>query len=78
VLALEQGLGLAAIGLAIGLSLSAALARALGAMLYGVTAWDAPTYLLVSVLLMLVVVAATFTPAWHASRLDPKVALEQR
>jgi ABC-type lipoprotein release transport system permease subunit len=41
-----------------------------------VTAWDAWTYLLVSGLMIIVVLGASFIPAWQASRLDPKVALQ--
>ena len=76
-LVLKQGLGRAAVGLTLGLALSAALTRALGAMLHGVSAWDATTYVSVSGLLIFVVLAATFVPAWRASRLDPTVALRQ-
>jgi ABC-type lipoprotein release transport system permease subunit len=53
------------------------LTRALGAMLHQVTAWDPATYLAVSGLLIVVMVAATVVPAWHASRLDPKVAVQE-
>jgi len=77
-LVLKQGLGLAAIGLAFGLALSAALTRALGAMLHDVTTWDAPTYLTVSGLLIVVVVTATLFPAWRASQLNPKDALQEQ
>jgi putative ABC transport system permease protein len=76
-LVLKQGLGRAALGLALGLALSAALTRALAAMLHGVSAWDATTYVSASGLLMFMVLAATFVPAWRASRLDPTVALRQ-
>jgi predicted permease len=76
-LVLKQGLGRAAPGLALGLALSAALTRALGAMLHGVSALDAATYTSVSGLLMFVVLAATFVPAWRASRLDATVALRE-
>jgi len=76
-LVLKQGLGRAAGGLTLGLLLSAALTRALGAMLHGVSALDATTYVSVSGLLMFVVLAASFVPAWRASRLDPTVALRQ-
>ena len=74
-LVLKQGLGRSALGLTLGLALSAALTRALGAMLYGVSAWDTATYVSVSGLLMFVVLAATLIPAWRASRLDPTLAL---
>jgi putative ABC transport system permease protein len=77
-LVLKQGLWLALIGLALGLMLSAVSTHALGTMLHGVTAWDTWTYLLVSGLMIVVVLAASFIPAWQASRLDPKVALQQQ
>ena len=77
-LVLKQGLWLALVGLALGLMLSAVSIRALGSMLHGVTAWDPWTYLLVSGLMIVVVLAASFVPAWQASRLDPKIALQQQ
>ena len=76
-LTLKQGLVLGGIGLICGLALSAAATRTLGAMLHEVTAWDAATYLSVSGLLIVVVVAAMVVPAWRASRLDPKIALQE-
>ena len=78
VLVLKQGFWLALGGLALGLVFSAASSRALGTMLHGVTAWDTWTYVLVSCLMVVVVLAASFVPAWEASRLDPKVALQQQ
>jgi putative ABC transport system permease protein len=77
-LVLKQGLWFALVGLTLGLMLSAVSTRALGTMLHGVTAWDAWTYLLVSGLMIVVVLAASFVPAWQASRLDPKIALQQQ
>ena len=77
-LVLKQGLWLALVGLGLGLMFSAVATRALGAMLHGVTAWDPWTYLLVSNLMIAVVLAASFIPAWQASRLDPKIALQQQ
>jgi ABC-type lipoprotein release transport system permease subunit len=46
-------------------------------MLHGVTASDVTTYLSASGLLIIVVLAACLIPAWRASQLDPKVALQQ-
>jgi predicted permease len=77
ILVLKQGLGRAASGLTLGLVLSAVLTRALQAMLHGVRALDATTYTSVSGLMMFVVLAASFVPAWRASQLDPTVALRQ-
>lgn len=76
-LVLKQGLWLALVGVALGIILSAVSTRALGTMLHGVTAWDTWTYLLVSGLMIVVVLIASIIPAWQASRLDPKVALQQ-
>jgi ABC-type antimicrobial peptide transport system permease subunit len=76
-LVLRQGLGRAACGLALGPMLSALLTCAVEALLYGVSALDAPTYASVSAPLMVVVLAASFIPAWRASCLDPTAALRQ-
>ena len=76
-LVMKQGLGRAAGGLALGLTFSAGLTRALGAMLHGISPLDATTYVSVAVLLLVVVLAATFVPAWRASRLDPTLALRE-
>jgi putative ABC transport system permease protein len=77
-LVLKQGLWLALVGLALGLMLSAVSIRALGSMLHGVTASDPWTYLLVSGVMLAVVLTASIIPAWQASRLDPKIALQQQ
>jgi len=77
-LVLKQGLQLALVGVVLGLMLAAASTRALGTMLHGVTAWDTWTYLLVSGVMFIVVLAASFIPAWQAARLDPNIALQQQ
>jgi putative ABC transport system permease protein len=77
-LVLKQGFWLALVGLVLGLTLAAGSTHALGSMLHGVTAWDIWTYLVVSGVMMVVVLAASVIPAWQASRLDPKVALQQQ
>jgi putative ABC transport system permease protein len=76
-LVLKQGLGRALAGLALGLALAAAATRALGSMLHGVSAWDPLIYTTVSGLLIVVVLAASLVPAWGASRLDPRSAIQQ-
>jgi predicted permease len=70
-----QTLRLAAIGIGIGAAASWILARALGGLLFDVTASDPATF--VSVLLLLTAVAALagYLPARRASRIDPMVAL---
>ncbi|WP_426755763.1 ABC transporter permease [Myxococcus sp. Y35] len=74
-LVLRQGLRLTGLGLAVGLALSLGLARLLGAMLYGVAAYDAWTFAGVAALLSAVALVATWLPARRATRVDPIVAL---
>jgi putative ABC transport system permease protein len=76
-LVVRQSLARAAIGLAVGLSLSAVATRLLTTMIHGVAPLDPLTYASVSVLLMLVVAVASFMPARRASRTDPVSALRQ-
>jgi predicted permease len=70
-----QTLGLAAAGILIGAVASRVLARALGGMLFGVTATDPLTFLGMPVILTMVAVAAGYLPARRASRIDPSIAL---
>jgi putative ABC transport system permease protein len=76
-LVMKQGLARAAGGLALGLVFSGGLTRALGAMLHGISPLDATTYVSVAVLLLVVVLIASFVPARRASRLDPTLALRE-
>jgi predicted permease len=70
-----QTLGLAAAGILIGAVASRVLARALGGMLFGVTATDPLTFLGMPAILTMVAVAAGYLPARRASRIDPSIAL---
>jgi predicted permease len=71
----RQGFVLAAIGLAIGAAGSLAVTRLLRGMLFEVKPGDPLTSIGVSLLLMLVALAACYIPARRASRVDPLVAL---
>jgi putative ABC transport system permease protein len=71
----RQGVVLAAIGLAIGAAGSLAVTRLLGSMLFEVKPGDPVTLIGVSLLLMLVALAACYIPAHRASRVNPLVAL---
>ncbi len=68
---LRQGMAVAGLGLAAGLIGSFALTRSIAAMLYGITAHDAITYLVVPVILLLVALIACLAPALRAARVDP-------
>ena len=76
-LVLGQGLRLAWIGLALGLAGAAALTRLLTGLLFEVKPADPPTYVAVSLLLAVVVLAASYIPARRAAKVDPLVALRQ-
>jgi putative ABC transport system permease protein len=69
-----DGLGLAALGVALGTALALGASRLLGSLLYGVTAADPVTYAAVALLLLVVAALASFIPARRATRVDPMVA----
>jgi putative ABC transport system permease protein len=74
---LAQGLRLCLAGTALGLVGAFFLARFLRSLLFGISASDGPTILVVVVTMTTVVVAATYLPALRASRIDPMLALRQ-
>jgi len=74
---MRQGLGLAAIGLALGLTGAAAATRLLGKMMFEVKPGDPMTYAAVAGLLGAVALAASYIPARRAMRVDPVIALRQ-
>jgi predicted permease len=68
-------LGLAALGLALGMAGSRVLSSTLGSLLFGITTGDPVTFIEVGTLLIAVAAIAGYIPAWKASRIDPMVAL---
>jgi predicted permease len=72
---IAQTLGLAAVGMLIGAVASRVLARALGGLLFGVTATDPLTFLAIPLVLTFVAAIAGYLPARRASRIDPSTAL---
>ncbi|MGA7524670.1 MAG: ABC transporter permease [Acidobacteriaceae bacterium] len=76
-LILREGLRLAALGIALGIVLALALTRFIGAQLYGVSAADPLTFLLVTLLLAFVAGAASSLPALRAMRIDPIAAIHE-
>jgi ABC-type antimicrobial peptide transport system permease subunit len=68
-------LGLAAIGMLIGVASSWALARTLSGLLFGVTSTDPATFAAMLLILTAVAALAGYLPARRASRIDPMVVL---
>jgi putative ABC transport system permease protein len=74
-LVLRQGMAMTGIGLVLGLCAALAAARALDAMLFGVSWLDSLTYLGATLLLFLISAIACFIPARRAASIDPMEAL---
>ena len=74
-LVLRQAMVLVAIGMAIGLPVTMALARLVSSLLFGLQANDPVALALASLTLGVVAAVASYVPARRASRLDPMTAL---
>jgi putative ABC transport system permease protein len=77
-LVLRRGMALAAIGVAVGLSISACLSRFIATLLYGVHPLDPLTFAGVSLLLLLVALVASIAPACRAAQADPMTTLRNQ
>ena len=74
-LVLRRGMGLALLGLVIGLGASFALTRLMRSLLFEVSATDPATFGLIALLLAAVAFTASVIPALRATKVDPMVAL---
>src|SRR3712207_2359498 len=74
-LVLGRGLGLAGLGIALGLAGGLALTRVISSLLFGVGARDPLTFASVAALIALVALLACLVPARRATKVDPMVAL---
>ena len=74
-LVVGQGMKVVAAGIAVGVVSALAATRLMSTLLFGVAPADAPTFALVSVLLLSVALAACFVPALRAIRLQPAAVL---
>jgi predicted permease len=74
-LVISQALVLVGAGVAIGLAAALGLTRVMRSLLFGVSATDPVTFVLLAATLGLVALVASFVPAWRAARVAPIVAL---
>jgi len=74
-LILRQGMTLTAIGIGFGLAGAFGLTRVMSSLLYGVSATDPLTFVLIALMLGVVALAACLIPARRATKVDPISAL---
>jgi ABC-type antimicrobial peptide transport system permease subunit len=72
---LKQGIKLSLIGVAVGLAGALAVTRVLSSLLFDVTATDLPTLVVVSIVLSIIALMASYIPARRAAKIDPMEAL---
>ena len=71
-----QGMTLVLVGTILGLASAAASSRLLASQLFGVSPFDAASFVGVATVVLLVAFGATLIPAARAARTDPAVALQ--
>jgi len=76
-LVMRQVVVLVAIGITVGLAAAFGLTRVMASLLFGVSATDAVTYVLLAVVLGIVALVATWVPARRAAGVPPIIALRQ-
>jgi predicted permease len=72
---IKQGMTLVLLGMALGLLGASALTRLMKSLLFGVSVYDPPTFVGVSLLLLLIALLACWVPARRATKVDPMIAL---
>ncbi len=72
---IRQGVGLAAMGTAVGVVGALLMTRSIQAVLFGIDAVDAATFLQVATVVLVTAVLASGIPAWRGTLVDPAGAL---
>jgi putative ABC transport system permease protein len=72
---LRDGAKLTSAGVVIGLLVAFALTRVMASLLFGVSAVDPMTFIIIPLLLTIVALLASYVPARRAARVDPIIAL---
>jgi putative ABC transport system permease protein len=73
----EQALTITCVGLATGLASAFFLSQSLSKLLYGISARDSISFLVVPLVLIVVSTLACAAPAWAATRIDPLAAIRR-
>jgi putative ABC transport system permease protein len=74
-LIIKRALILTLVGIAIGLTGAFALTRLMSSLLFDISATDPLTFVIISLFITGVALAASYIPAWRATKVDPIVAL---
>ncbi len=74
-LIVRQAMGMALVGVSLGLAAAFLLTRVMSSMLYGVSATDPITFVAVSLIMGGVALLACYVPARQATKVDPIIAL---
>ena len=70
-----QGLAIAALGIVVGVAVALGVTRLMSTLLFGVSAVDPATFLVVCLGVAFLAALACAIPAWRASRVNPNIAL---
>lgn len=70
-----SGVALSLVGIGIGLATAFALTRFMSSLIFGISAFDPMTFMVVPCVLIAVAVAASYVPAIRAAKIDPIEAL---